>query len=431
LGAGIFKFMTNNKQDTTTGNLRILYLSQYFPPEVGATQTRAHEMAHGLVQAGHHVTMITEVPNHPAGIIPPEYQGKWYESTNLDGIDVIRVWVKTAPVKTFRTRMAFYLSFMVMAIGAGLFLARGKFDVIYATSPPLFVGGAALVLSYLRRIPLVFEVRDLWPESAVVLGELTNRRAIALADWLERACYHRATRVVVVTHGIRDRLLQRGYPAQLLALIPNGANTNLFTPQPQAGQRIRRELGLDNHFVVLYAGIHGIAQGLEWVLQAAHQLIDDARIQFVFVGDGPCKTDLLRLKDELALTNVTMLDARPREVIPAYLSAANLSLVPLRRLELFKGALPSKMFDAWACACPVLLSIDGEARQVLDLAQGGVFVEPESVIALVTAIRRLAVQPELGLACGANGRQFVERHYSRQAQARQLTDLLTGLNSQS
>ena len=152
--------------------MRILYLSQYFPPEVGATQTRAYEMARGLVKAGHQVTMIAEIPNHPSGIIPPQYRGKLYEQANLDGIDVIRVWVKTSPVKSFPARMAFYLSYALMGTLAGLFGARGKYDLIYATSPPLFVGAAALSISHLRRTPMVFEVRDLWPESAIVLGEL-------------------------------------------------------------------------------------------------------------------------------------------------------------------------------------------------------------------------------------------------------------------
>ncbi len=407
--------------------MRVLYLSQYFPPEVGATQTRAYEMAQGLIRAGHQVTMLTEVPNHPAGVIRPEYRGRFWVREVFEGIDVIRVWVKTAPVKTMRTRLAFYVSYMLNAAFAGLALARGRYDVIYATSPPLFVGGAALTLSYLRRIPLVFEVRDLWPESAVALGELTNPRFIRWATWLEEACYRRARRIVVVTQGIRDRLAERGLPTGKLAFIPNGANTDLFRPRPEEGAALRRQLGLDDRFIVLYAGIHGIAQGLETALQAAHQLAAEPRIHFLFVGDGPVKADLLALRDALGLANVTMLDAQPRESIPAYLSAADVALVPLRRLELFKGALPSKMFDAWACGCPVVLSIEGEARRVLEQAQGGVFVEPESPTALAAALRRLAAERERCRAYGANGRRFVVAHYSRQAQARRLAELLESL----
>lgn len=409
--------------------MRVLYLSQYFPPEVGATQTRAYEMATGLIRAGHQVTMLTEVPNHPEGIIRPEYRGRFWTRETLDGIDVIRVWVKTSPVKTMRTRLAFYLSYMLNATLSGLIMARGRYDVLYATSPPLFVGGAALALSLLRRIPLVFEVRDLWPESAVALGELKNPHFIRWATWLEEHCYHRARRIVVVTQGIRDRLLERGFPREKLAFIPNGANTDLFCPQPEAGQALRRELGLGDRFLVLYAGIHGIAQGLETVLQAAQQLADVPHIHFLFVGGGPRKADLVKLKEDLALSNVTMLDSQPREAIPPYLSVADVALVPLRRLELFESAVPSKMFDAWACGCPVVLGIDGEARQVLERAQAGIFVEPESAVAMAETIRTLSADRERCREYGANGRHFVEMHYSRQAQAQQLVKLLEALNT--
>lgn len=409
--------------------MRILYLSQYFPPEVGATQTRAYEMAQGLLRAGHHVTMLAEVPNHPEGVIRPDYRGKFWARESFDGIDVIRVWVKTAPVKTFKTRMLFYLSYMLNALLAGLLLARGRYDAIYATSPPLFVGAAALALSYLRRTPLVFEVRDLWPESAVALGELRNPRFIRWATRLEEACYRRARRIVVVTEGMRARLLERGIPAVKLALIPNGANTELFQPQPAAGQQLRADLGLEGVFLIVYAGIHGIAQGLETALYAADRLRANPRIHFLFIGEGPCKADLLALKAQLDLPNVTLLEAQPREAIPAYLSAADVALAPLRRVELFKSALPSKMFDAWACACPVVMSIDGEARTVLERAQGGRFFPPEDVAALVNAIEDLAGDSTACRRMGENGRQFVAAHYSRQAQARALVTLLENLHS--
>lgn len=409
--------------------MHILYLSQYFPPEVGATQTRAYEMAQGLLRAGHQVTLLAEVPNHPEGIIRPAYRGKPWVRETLDGIDVIRVWVKTASAKTFKTRMTFYLSYMLNAVLAGLFLARGHYDFIYATSPPLFVGGAALALSRLRRIPLVFEVRDLWPASAVALGELHNPRFIRWATRLEEACYRRARRIVVVTAGIRARLIKRGIPSDKLSLIPNGANTELFQPQPEAGRRLRAELSLEGKFLIVYAGIHGIAQGLETALHAADRLRESPRVHFLFIGEGPRKAELLALKSQLQLPNVTLLEAQPREAIPAYLSAADVALVPLRRLELFKDAVPSKLFDAWACACPVLMSIDGEARAVLERAQAGVFFPPEDVAALVEAIRSLAADPAACQRLGSNGRRFVEAHYSRQAQARTLVTLLETLHS--
>jgi glycosyltransferase involved in cell wall biosynthesis len=408
--------------------MRLLYLSQYFPPEVGATQTRAYEMARHLVSAGHQVTMLTEVPNHPSGIIPPEYHGRFFDRADLDGIDVIRVWVKASPTKTFATRMLFYLSYMLTATLAGLLLARGRYDLIYATSPPLFVGGAALALSFLRRIPLVFEVRDLWPESAVALGEMSSPRAVALAGKLEEMCYNRARCVVVVTEGIQRRLQERGFGRKVV-LIPNGANTELFHPDLQAGKALRVELGLEDKFLVVYAGIHGVAQGLETVLEAAQLLAlrpqEAPEVHFLFVGEGPRKAALLDLRNEMALTNVTMLAERSRSQMPAFLSAADAALVPLRRLELFRGALPSKMFDAWACACPVVLSIDGEARRVLEQANGGIFIEPEDAGQMAQAILQLKSDPDRLHRFGRNGRRFVEEHYSRQRLAARLESLLS------
>jgi colanic acid biosynthesis glycosyl transferase WcaI len=403
--------------------MRILYLSQYFPPEIGATQTRAYEMARHLVSAGHGVTVLTEVPNHPSGIIPPEYRGKLYERTEMEGIEVIRVWVKASPEKTFSTRMLFYITYMIDAALTGLLLARGPFDVIYATSPPLFVGGAALALSYVRRVPLVFEVRDLWPESAVALGEMTHSRAVTLAGKLEEMCYNRARCVVVVTEGIRRRLQERGFGAKL-ALIPNGANTDLFRPDLQAGAALRAELELSDKFLVVYAGIHGVAQGLETVLDTAQKFRAVPDVHFLLVGEGPRKADLLELRNRLELDNVTMIAERPRPEIPAFLSAADVALVPLRKLKLFEGAVPSKMFDAWACGCPVLLSIDGEARRLLEIAEAGVFVEPENATQMAQAILQLKNDPDRLRRYGENGRRFVEANYSRQRLAVRLEELL-------
>lgn len=412
--------------------MHVLYLSQYFPPEVGATQTRAYEMARGLVQAGHRVTVLTEVPNHPSGVVPPEYRKKWVEHSTLDGIDVLRVWVKASPVKTFRTRMAFYLSYMADAVLVGALRARGPFDVVYATSPPLFVGAAGLALHRLKAAPFVFEVRDLWPESAVALGELSNPRAIRWASHLEELCYNRAVRIVVVTEGMRQRLLARGYPAAKLALIPNGANTDLFRRHPALGAQFRATHGLaPDTFVAVYAGIHGIAQGLETVLRAAEQLRNEANIRFVLVGEGPVKADLVRMQAELRLDNVLLLPEQPRSAMPAILSAADTAIVPLRKLELFQGALPSKMFDAWACELPLLLSIDGEARQVLEAAHGGLYVPPEDAAALAASIRSLANLPDRGRSLGRNGRRYTEAHHSRQAQARALEQLLQEISRQA
>jgi putative colanic acid biosynthesis glycosyltransferase WcaI len=409
--------------------MRVLYLSQYFPPEVGATQTRAHEMARYLVQAGHQVTMLAEIPNHPSGIIPPAYCGKLWERRPLDGIDVIRLWVITSPHKGFRQRMLFYLSYMVMAILAGLAVGlrlRRRYDVIYATSPPLFVGLAGAILSILLRTRLVFEVRDLWPESAVALGELSSPRAIRLAEYVERFCYRQARQIVVVTRGIAQRLRERGIRPRRIVLIPNGANVDQFHPAPAEAAALRESLGLGDRFVAIYAGIHGVAQGMDTLVATARLLQDDPDIVLLLVGEGPRKAAVRAAQVAGRLTNLRLLDEQPRDAMAGYLSLAGCAIVPLRDDPLFAGALPSKLFEGLACGTPVVLSAPaGEATAVLAAAQAGIAVPPEDPAALAAAIRRLRDRPAEAAAMGARGRAFVAAHYTRRESARRLAEVLS------
>jgi glycosyltransferase involved in cell wall biosynthesis len=275
-------------------------------------------------------------------------------------------------------------------------------------------------LRAIKGIPLVFEVRDLWPESAVALGELSNRTVIALATWLEQACYRRAVQIVVVTHGIYNRLVQRGIAASKLCFIPNGANTELFAFNPIGREHIRKELGLDQKFIAIYAGIHGLAQGLETVLDAARLMQGDLDIHIVLIGDGPKKAELLALAASYNLPNLILLPEKPRELIPDYLSAADVALIPLKKVDIFKGALPSKLFDAWACKRPVLLSIDGEARELLEKVKGGIFVPPEDPAKMAEALIGLRDSPRERLSMGENGLDFTRQHHSRTALAEKL-----------
>ena len=252
--------------------MRILYFTQYFPPEIGATQDRAYEMTRHLAGAGHDVAVITEVPNHPSGVIPARYRRKLYSREQMDGVDVVRVWVWASPDKSFRNRLKFYLSYAATAAMAGLALARGRYDLVYATSPPLFVGLAARAVAVLRRIPFVFEVRDLWPESATQLGFLQNPRVLRWATRLEEALYARSRRIVVVTEGIRRRLIDRGVPEEKLSLIRNGASPRILHAAVLPRSVAKAQLGLEGRFVALYAGVHGVAQGLEHVVRAADML---------------------------------------------------------------------------------------------------------------------------------------------------------------
>ena len=409
--------------------MRILYLSQYFFPETGATQIRAYEMAKHWVQLGHQVTLIAEIPNHPTGIVPLEYRGKLYQRDLLDGIEVIRVWVKASPRKNFRNRLLFYLSYMLTSTLAGLSLVNGHYDLIFASSPPLFVGGAALALHYLKRIPMVFEVRDLWPESAVALGELNNPMAINLSTRLEETCYRVAKKIVVVTDGIRHRLASRGIAADKIALIPNGADTELFRFNPAVRDKIRSELGLQDKFVAIFAGMHGIAYDLATLVEAARLLREVADISILLIGEGPKKAETAALIQQHGLTNISMLPEQPFILIPSFLSAADVAVIPLRKLELFKATLPVRMFDAWACNLPVILGVEGEARELLEKAEGGLFIPPEDPQELAAALMRLRASPDERQKMGESGRAFTVQNYSRHSLAGKLITELEAMSA--
>jgi len=403
--------------------MRILYISQYFPPEVGATQARAYEMAVNLTRLGHHVIVLTEFPNHPKGIIPAGYKGKFCSFEKLDGIPVVRAWVYARPKKSFTTRMGLYLSFMLTGAVAGSLL-RGSFDIVYATSPPFFVGAAGLWLSRIKSAKFVFEVRDLWPRSAVELNELTNSHFIRWSEKLERLYYKKADKIIAVTKGIFDALGARGLGEGKVKLVRNGTNSRLFSNR---GDALKEQLGGKEKFIVLYAGIFGLAQGMEQLCELVGTLSSNQSIHFAFIGEGPLKARVLAIQEENGLANLTVLDEVSRDRIPDYISAADCCLVPLKKNPLFLGALPSKMFDYMACERPVILSVDGEARRVLEASQGGLYAEPENTGQMAEAILTLYGSPELRDKMGRAGRAFVSEHFSRKKEAHRLADILEEL----
>jgi glycosyltransferase involved in cell wall biosynthesis len=398
--------------------MRILYISQYFPPEAGATQIRAYEMARNFVRKGHLVTMIAEIPNHPSGIIPQEYRGKLYERVEEEGIDIIRIWIKATPVKNTLNRMIFYLSFMFSSILAGIFIARKEYDLIYASSPPLFVGVSGLVLSYIKSTPLVFEVRDLWPESAVQLGEISSNWLITWATQMENACYRRAERIIVVTQGIKQQLIDRSIPADKIALITNGTNTEHFKLRPDQRNLIRKKLKLENRFIIAYPGILGIAYNFDLIFQAATALAEETEVHFLIIGDGPQKAEIAKTLINKSFPNITLLHEQSYDAIPGYLSASDLIIIPLKNNQFFTGTLPVKMFDAWACQRPIILCcVEGEASQLVIDAEGGLVTNPDNAEELVSAIRFLYQSPDLCESMGKSGRNYTVKNYSRQALA--------------
>lgn len=390
----------------------ILFITPYFPPEKAAPAVRLSETAMHLVKRGYEVTVLTTVPNYPTGIVPSEYRGHVIQQEMLGGVRVVRVWSYTSPNKGFLRRILAQLSFGCLAPILGG-KAVGHPDLIIVESPPLFDAIAARLLAWYKHCPFIFLVSDLWPESAIQLGMLSNRLLIKLAEWLEWSTYQKASSVWVVTEGIRQSLLKRGLSTEHVFLLTNGVDTAKFHPMPQA--QARAELGWDNLFTVLYAGTHGLSQGLETVLTAAEHIQDYIDIRIVLVGEGATKTSLIAQARQRDLKNITFLDPQPHEHMPLIWASADICLVPLRKVPLFEGALPSKMYEAMACARPIVLGVEGEARRMVEQEAGAALaVEPENADALASAILYLREHTELAEALGQRGRTFVQNRFERE-----------------
>lgn len=407
--------------------MKILYVSQYFPPEMGAPAGRVYELSRHWVEAGHHVTVLTGFPNHPTGVVPVQYQRGLRSGTmreRVDGIDVVRTWLYPAPNRRPMERMSNYSSFCVSACLRGVFLDRP--DVVIATSPQLLVGLSGWWIGRLKRCPFVFEVRDLWPESLLASG--VGRQDSLLIRSLERLAsflYRRSDRITVVTEAFKDNLtMRRGLPGEKIDVVENGVETELFSPEKDS-VAIRQANGLDGKFVVSYIGTMGYAHGLDIITQAACRLKETLpEALFLLVGEGAEKDQLRALAEKERLSNILFLDQQPRQTIPRFINASDVCLVLLRNAELFTTVLPSKMLEFMACGRPVVLGVDGQARKVLDKANAGVYIKPGDPEALTQAVMDLYRDPALRFRLGENGRAFICEHYSRKQKALQYLNIL-------
>ena len=397
---------------------------------MGAPAGRVAELSRLWVEQGHEVTVLTGFPNHPTGVVPPEYRSKLRRLTareNYNGIEVVRTWLLPFPNRKAHERILNYSSFGISSALTGMFTAQP--DVVIASSPQLLVGLSGWWLARHKRVPFVFEVRDLWPESLAAVGagstgSLLHRLLGKIAGFL----YHRCDRLVVVTPAFKDHLVKHWrVPSEKISVVDNGVDTNLFRPLP-LDSVLRHTLGAEGRFVVSYIGTMGLAHGLETVVEAASRLQNAApEILFLLVGEGAEKERIAALTRSRGLTNVRFVGQQPRETVPDYISASDVCLVPLKRTDLFKTVLPTKMLEFMACARPVILGVDGHARSVLQHADGGIFVTPEDPEALVNAIKTLAADPALRQAMGRNGRQYVQQNFSRQQTAIAYLDVLEDL----
>jgi glycosyltransferase involved in cell wall biosynthesis len=401
--------------------MRTLIVTHYFPPETGAPQARLSGLAATWAADGDKVTVLTGMPSHPTGVVPPQYRGAIRRRERRDGYHVVRTWLYATPNEGFVRKTLGHLSFMASSVLLGA-RACGPADTVVVSSPTFFSIGAAWALARLKRARFVVEVRDLWPAIFVELGILTNRRVIRLLERLELAAYAAADQVVVVSEGFRENLIGRGVPPAKVHTIRNGADISRFSASAAADPGVRARLGAGpDDCLVLYAGTHGISQGLSTVADAAAQLADRP-VRFAFVGDGADKRRLEQRVADLGLGNVALLPGVPNAEMPGLLAAADICLVPLRQVPLFAAFIPSKMFEYLAAGKAVIGSVAGEAAQLLREA-GALVVPPEDSAALADAIRALAADPDRRAAMGQAGRSFARR-YDRAALAREYRKVL-------
>ena len=379
---------------------------------MGAPAARTYEHARHWAALGHEVTVITGFPNHPTGIIRPEYEGQFVKRENIDCIDLLRTWVYCAANKGFFKRVLNFLSFFFSSFLLGSVMTARP-DVVVGTSPQFFCAVSAYLLSVIKRAPFVFEVRDIWPQSAVELGALRNPLIIRALDSIEHFLYRRARLIIVVAEATRPYLLAKGVNPDKIRIVPNGIDAKYLESAVATSEEIRNQYGLNGKFIVSYIGTHGMSHALDVVLKAAGKLRDDTSVRFLFVGEGAEKENLKKLALEMKLNNVIFVNEQSRERLLAFYRASDVSLVPLKRLDIFRKVLPSKLFELMGVGCPVICSVEGEAAELVKRSGGGECIEPENADSLVESIRRLEKNKELRLQMSANGRTFVREFYLR------------------
>jgi glycosyltransferase involved in cell wall biosynthesis len=392
--------------------MKLLILTQYYPPEIGAPQNRLHELAVRLKKSGVEVEVLTALPNYPKMEVMPEYKNARNRFEIIDGIPVHRAWIYVSKSKGIVSRLLNYFSFVWSSYWKGRKL--GKYDFLMVESPPLFLGYSAMALSKRLKAKLIFNVSDLWPESAEKLGIVTNKRLLKLAYNLEASCYNKSTFITGQTEGIIDDIKSR-FPTKEVFWLPNGVDVDFYNPEKIDAGDFRTKNGFSNDdLLFFYGGILGYAQGLEVVLHAAQAIQDLKHIHFILQGSGPEKEKLEGLTNSFSLKNVHFLPPVSKLEMPSVVKSIDVALVPLKNLPLFQGAIPSKVFEALAMKKPILLGVDGEARKhFITNAQAGLFFKPEDVTDLVNQIRFLSDNKSQLLEMGENARKYVSEFFNR------------------
>jgi len=404
--------------------MHILIVHQAFASLDEPGGTRHYEFARLLAERGHRVTVIASSVSYLTGASsqPPSFSEKTGQGQQ---VNVIRASVYNAHHRSFFHRVIAFFSFMFSSFWIGLGVKN--VDLVWGTSPPILQGLTAWTLAKIRRAPFLFEVRDLWPQFAIAVGVLKNPVLIRLSEWLERFLYRSADRVVVNSPGFIEYVKSRG--AQRVELIPNGADASMFDPYDE-GLEFRRAHHLEDRFVALYAGAHGMSNDLDVVLQSARLLADEVEIQIVLVGDGKEKSALQARAAEMKLVNMIFLPPVPKAEMPRVLAGADACIAILKPLDEYKRTYPNKVFDYMAAGRPVALAIDGVVRDVVQAAGCGYFAQPGDAASLANAISKLARDKIKARQMGLNGREYLEEHFSREKAAGQLISLLEEMSAE-
>jgi glycosyltransferase involved in cell wall biosynthesis len=385
--------------------MRVLVLTDNFVPEQNAPALRTYEHCRRWVEDGVSVTVVTTAPNFPTGKVQTPYRNWLYRREVLDGIDVVRVWSFLAPNTGVVLRALDFASFALSGTLAGFFETP---DVIMATSPQLLTGFAGHILARVKRRPWVFEVRDLWPESITAVEAMKDGIFMRMLARMERHLYRSADRIVTVTEPLRSRIAESGVPKEKIGVVPNGANLSRLTPRDKSADLLKR-LDLEGRFVVGYVGTHGMAQGLEVVLKAAH-LLRGTDIHFLFVGEGARRKALMSMASALALDNVTFTGVVPSHAAVEHLAVSDAIVIPLKNSALFEGALPSKIFEAAAMEKPIIVSANGLSAETVKSFGAGLVAEPGDPHALAQAVKRLRASAVLREQCRAGCRELARAH---------------------
>lgn len=400
--------------------MHTLLIHQAFvsPDEAGGT--RHYELARHAIAQGHQFTIVASDLSYFNGKALVK-QRRLVTKQMIGPIRVLRAYTYPSLHRSFVWRVVSFLSFMVTSVWAGL--RAGPVDLVMGTTPPIFQAISAWLIAFLRRRPLLLEIRDLWPAFAIDMGVLTNPLLIRAAQWLERFLYSQATHLLVNSPAYRDYLLQKGIPAYKITLIPNGVSTDQFDPQATAPQ-LRQQWGLNGEFIVTYAGALGLANDIPTILRAAAHLRNGDHIHVMLVGDGKERGKLEAMTKELGLTNVTFTGSVPKSQMPAVLAASDACLATLQNIPMFTTTYPNKVFDYMAAGRPTILAIDGVIRKVIEESAGGVFVPPGNDQALAEAVTALANDRAKAKAMGQTARAYVEQHFDRREQAQRFVRLV-------